>query len=67
MNSFSEFLDMGGYAAFVWPAYGLAAVIMLILAATSWRALVAERATLEKLESTQSGRRRPADEASDGR
>ena len=21
MRSFAEFLDMGGYAAFVWPAY----------------------------------------------
>ena len=24
----SEFLNMGGYAAFVWPSYGLAAVVL---------------------------------------
>jgi len=24
----SEFLNMGGYAAYVWPSYGLAAIIL---------------------------------------
>ncbi|MCP4187871.1 MAG: heme exporter protein CcmD [Gammaproteobacteria bacterium] len=24
----SEFLNMGGYAAYVWPSYGLAAVVL---------------------------------------
>ena len=28
MTSLHEFLTMGGYAAYVWPAYGLAAVVM---------------------------------------
>ena len=31
----SDFLDMGGYAAFIWPAYLIAAVILVgILAQT---------------------------------
>lgn len=30
-----EFWEMGGYAAYVWPAYGLAAAVLLVLL---WRA-----------------------------
>lgn len=30
MKSFHEFLTMGGYAAYVWPAYGVAAAVMLV-------------------------------------
>ena len=26
----SEFFNMGGYAGFVWPAYGLALVILVV-------------------------------------
>jgi heme exporter protein D len=29
MNSLHEFLTMGGYAWYVWPAYGLAAIVMV--------------------------------------
>ncbi|MCG6869202.1 MAG: heme exporter protein CcmD [Gammaproteobacteria bacterium] len=28
--SFSEFLDMGGYALYVWSSYGLAAVVLIV-------------------------------------
>jgi len=65
--SISEFLDMGGYAAFVWPSYIIAAVVMVILAIASWRALVAERATLDKLEAAHGSRRDSGHEAHDGR
>ena len=27
--SFTEFLDMGGYAGFVWPAYLITAVVLI--------------------------------------
>ena len=27
-----EFLEMGGYAAFVWPAYGLSAGVLALVA-----------------------------------
>ena len=39
------FFEMGGYAAFVWPAYALTAAVLGGLAAASWRRLkAAERA-----------------------
>lgn len=44
-------LDMGKYAAFVWPAWGIAAAVLAALAA---RALLAARrwsAELKRLES----------------
>jgi heme exporter protein D len=38
MGDLGAFLAMGGYAAFVWPAYGLAFVVLAGLAAHSaWR------------------------------
>ena len=39
MDSLSTFLDMGGYAAFVWPGYGLAAIGILGLLVTTLRTL----------------------------
>ncbi|HEY3645230.1 MAG TPA: heme exporter protein CcmD [Gammaproteobacteria bacterium] len=30
MSSLHEFLSMGGYGAFVWPAYGLAAMVVVV-------------------------------------
>ena len=29
MSSWSEFIHMGGYAAFVWPSYALALVVLV--------------------------------------
>ncbi len=29
MKSWDEFLTMGGYAAYVWPAYGIALLVLL--------------------------------------
>jgi len=29
MTELSEFLHMGGYAAYVWPAYAVAAVVLV--------------------------------------
>ena len=34
----SEYLAMSGYAAFVWPSYGLVLVSLAGLAIASWRA-----------------------------
>lgn len=34
----SEYLAMGGYAAFVWPSYGLVLATLAVLAFASWRA-----------------------------
>jgi heme exporter protein D len=30
MNSLSEFFDMGGYAAFVWPSYVLTLTVVVL-------------------------------------
>ena len=40
-----EFLHMGGYARFVWPAYGLG---FLVLAWNIWSALKLQRDALER-------------------
>jgi len=39
MDSLMTYLEMGGYARFVWPAYGLAAVVTLGLLAVSVKTL----------------------------
>ena len=30
MNSVSEFFDMGGYAAYVWPSYVLTLIVVVL-------------------------------------
>lgn len=52
----SEFFDMGGYAAFVWPAYGLTALIMVVVAIISIRAARSTNAAFERL-SAQAGKK----------
>ena len=46
----SAFLDMGGHAATVWPAYGVALAILGGLVVQSLRALAARRTELARLE-----------------
>ena len=46
----TEFFDMGGYAAFVWPALGLSALVMAALYIQSHRTLRAREAELEALQ-----------------
>jgi heme exporter protein D len=57
----SEFLAMGGYAAYVWSAFGFALVVLLGLLGQSWRAAHQRKAELAQLrELVRSGRARPA-------
>lgn len=49
---------MGGYAGFVWPALGLTAVILIVMAVTSTRQLRANEAALQIAEKAGGGRRR---------
>ncbi len=49
MNTISSFLDMGGYAAFVWPSFGLSAVLLIGIFVISVRTLKANHATLDAL------------------
>jgi heme exporter protein D len=50
MEGLSAFLDMGGYGAFVWPAYGITAFVLLALLVISRGALARSEATLTALE-----------------
>ncbi len=46
----SEFFAMGGYAAFVWPAYGIVTLVLVGFLVTSLRALKENRRRLALLE-----------------
>jgi heme exporter protein D len=47
MDRIQEFLAMGGYAAYVWPAYGLAVVTLVGIVGTSITRLRAAERSLE--------------------
>jgi len=49
MEPVSEFLHMGGYALFVWPAFAIAAVVLTVLLVWSIRDLRRERDLLGSL------------------
>ena len=59
----TEFFAMGGYAAYVWPAYALAALVMVGLLVASLRGLREREATLKALEGSRPTRRRSRREA----
>jgi len=48
----STVLDMGGYAAFVWPAYGVTLLGLGAIVALTWRAYRQARARLAAVEKT---------------
>jgi len=50
MQSISNFFAMGGYAGFVWSAYGAAALILIGLLVMSWKDLRARQAEVAALE-----------------
>ena len=60
MSSLTDFLAMGGYAPFVWPAFAAAAIIMVALVVFSGRALRANEATLEALRAERRASREEA-------
>lgn len=45
-----EFLSMGGYGAYVWPSYGLTAVVLVVLLVVSIRSLKSTEAEFERLK-----------------
>lgn len=50
-----EVLTMGGYGAYVWPAYAVAAVMLLGVAAVSWRGLRRAQGRLRELQAEAAG------------
>ena len=59
MELLSTFLDMGGYGGFVWSAYGIAAFILVGLAAQS---VVTLKRTEMMLKQVRAVRREASDE-----
>ncbi len=51
----SELLAMGGYGGYVWPAYGVAALVMIGLLVWSLSARKAAETALAQLEETRRG------------
>lgn len=45
-----DFLSMGGYGAYVWPSYGLTAVVMLVLLVASLRGLKSTQTEFDRLK-----------------
>ena len=57
MGDIGAFLSMGGYAGFVWPAYGVAFAVLGGLAFFSWRRYRESTVTLDRLQQDFSRRR----------
>lgn len=57
MDALGSFIDMGGYAAYVWPAYGVTALALAALVVFSLRAMRARERELEALEAGKPARR----------
>ncbi|MCH8238387.1 MAG: heme exporter protein CcmD [Proteobacteria bacterium] len=55
MESLSEFLAMGGYAGFIWPAYLIMAAVLAGLMVASRRSLKSAEAALLALEAPEEG------------
>ena len=50
MGDLGNYLAMGGYAAFVWPAYGVAVAVLGGYVWYSWRRYRASTEALKKLQ-----------------
>ena len=53
----SEFFNMGGYAAYIWPAFGAAAVILTTLFIVSLKGLKNDERRLRALQADMPSRR----------
>lgn len=63
MESLTAYFDMDGYAAFVWPSYVIAAIVMVgLFVSVLARARANDRA-LARLEAAGAGRRRRRERA----
>ena len=52
----AQFFAMGGYAAFVWSAYGLSVIVLALMVVWSLRANRREREALRRLEPQERGK-----------
>ena len=58
-----SFFEMGGYAAYVWPAFGVGALVLIALLVLSLRRLKSREAAVRRLEAAGGRRRRGAEES----
>ncbi len=65
MDRFQAFLDMGGYAMFVWPAYGIAIGVLIGLLVVSLRGMRGHEEALRSLRSNLPHRARVSGESGD--
>ena len=63
MQNISEYFAMGGYAGFIWSAYGVAALILIGLLVMSRIDLRARQAEVAALEAASPRRRSQAEKA----
>jgi heme exporter protein D len=57
MGDIEAFLAMGGYAGFVWPAYGVAFAVLAGLAAHAWWRYRQSTIVLDRLQQARRPRR----------
>ncbi len=57
MDAVKEFLAMGGYGAYVWPAFAITAAILIGVLWSTLHALRANEAALAALEAAKPARR----------
>jgi heme exporter protein D len=55
MESLRDFISMGGYAAYVWPAYIFAAAILAGMIVSSWQSARRREAELAALRQARRG------------
>ncbi|SDH39874.1 heme exporter protein CcmD [Roseospirillum parvum] len=57
MDAVQEFLNMGGYAAYVWPSYGLAVVLLVGLVVITRQGMRRNERLLGQLQAAREARR----------
>jgi heme exporter protein D len=57
-DTLGQFLAMGGYARFVWPAYSIAVLVLGAMALQSYRAWRRQRSLWAAISATRPQRRR---------
>jgi heme exporter protein D len=58
MDEFIRFLEMGGYAQYVWPAYGVTAAVLVGMVVASLAGYRRNRRELDTLEQARPRARR---------
>lgn len=53
----NEFFAMGGYAAYVWPAYAVSIVALIALAVISWRDMKRAERLVDLSQKAEASRR----------